>query len=583
MSVILETEALLAIDLGSVNTRASLFDVVEGRYRLVATGRSPSTVGPPLFDAREGVGSAIEQVHAVTGRRLIDVGGALIMPCTGDGSGVDLFVATSSAGPRVRAVLVGLMPGVSLESARRLARSAYVDVVEEISILDRLREEQQISRVLLAKPDLVIIAGGTDGGASESVSRMAETVGLALRLFAPVERPRVLYVGNQALVSEVGDRLGDGTRLTISPNVRPSLDREELVPARLRLAEAISELRSAAILGFDELEQWAGGSLTLSADGMGRVVRYLSQVYDPEKGVLGVDLGASRTTVAAAIAGDLRLAVEPDLGMGASLPGLFDHAGVRDVRRWLSIEMTEDAIRDYVYDKSLHPGTVPVQLEELHLEYALARLVLSASVARARRAWPRWDRGRGLLPQFEPIVASGGVLALNPNPSYAALVLLDALQPVGITTLVLDPYNLMSVVGAAGAQVPMLAVQVLGSGCFVSLGTVVSPMGKGRAGTAAVRAQLEREERKDRGEVEVSLGQLSVLPLRPGEHGRLTLWPAHGFDVGFGPGKSGALRVAGGAVGVIIDARGRPLQLLRNPVKNQELNRKWLRDIGATK
>ncbi len=50
MSAFQEAETLLAIDVGSVNTRASLFDVVDGRYRLVATGRSATTAGAPLFD-----------------------------------------------------------------------------------------------------------------------------------------------------------------------------------------------------------------------------------------------------------------------------------------------------------------------------------------------------------------------------------------------------------------------------------------------------------------------------------------------------------------------------------------------------
>ncbi|MGD8815248.1 MAG: glutamate mutase L, partial [Anaerolineales bacterium] len=58
-----EAGTLLAVDVGSVNTRASLFDVVEGSYRLVAVGRAPSTVGPPLFDAREGVSMAVDQLQ----------------------------------------------------------------------------------------------------------------------------------------------------------------------------------------------------------------------------------------------------------------------------------------------------------------------------------------------------------------------------------------------------------------------------------------------------------------------------------------------------------------------------------------
>jgi hypothetical protein len=161
------------------------------------------------------------------------------------------------------------------------------------------------------------------------------------------------------------------------------------------------------------------------------------------------------------------------------------------------------------------------------------------------------------------------------------LALLDALQPTGIATLVLDPYNLTPGLGVAAGPLPMAAVQALDSGSFVSLGTVVSPVGRGRPGRPVLRLKLERE-RGETAEGEIRLGQLAVLPMRQGDFGKLTLRPERGFDVGFGaPGKAGALRVAGGAVGLIIDARGRPLQGPKDPGRARDLNQKWLWDIGA--
>jgi hypothetical protein len=60
------------------------------------------------------------------------------------------------------------------------------------------------------------------------------------------------------------------------------------------------------------------------------------------------------------------------------------------------------------------------------------------------------------------------------------------------------------------------------------------------------------------------------------------LRPERGIDVGFGGlGKAGALRIAGGALGLIIDARGRPLKLDADPARRRDSNEKWLWDIGA--
>ncbi len=583
MSSIVDADTLLAVDVGSVHTRASLFDVVEGRYRLVAAGRAPTTAGPPLFDVREGVRSALDQIHEITGRLLVDAEENLITPVNSDGAGVDVFVATSSAGPRVRAVLVGLMPGVSLESGRRLAESTYLQIVEEIGLLDRRPEDEQIDRMLAAKPDLFLLVGGTDGGATESVMRMVDLVSLTTSLIPDGRRPLVVYAGNRHLGADVVERFGDPVPVALTPNIRPSLTREDLAPTRLRLAEAIAEARSAQVAGFDELTGWSGGFQMLSADAFGRIVRYLSLIYDPEKGVLGIDVGGVHTIVAAAFAGDLRLSVQSALGLGSSLPGILRTSSLDEIARWLPVDLSHDTIRDYIFNKALHPRSVPTELDEFHLEYALLREILRTAVGIARSGWAGRDSGQSiLLPSFEPIVAAGGALSRAPQPGHAALALLDAIQPVGITTLVLDPHGIAPALGAASGPLPMSTIQVLSSGSFVSLGTVVAPVGRGRVGRPALRLRLERESGRRGVEGEVRFGQLAVVPLHQGEHAKLTLQPERGFDVGFGgPGKAGALRVAGGAVGLIFDARGRPLQLSSDPERRRELNQKWLWDIGG--
>ncbi len=582
MSTILEAETLLTLDVGSVNTRASLFDVVDGRYRLVAHGRASSTAGSPLFDIREGMQMALDQVQVITGRPMLDEGETLIMPSTAEGSGVDVFVVTSSAGPAVRAMVVGLMPGVSLESARKLATSTYLQVVDEIGLMDRRREEEQIDLILSAKPDLILMVGGTDGGASASVLRMVETVGLAAGLFADGEQPQLVYAGNRTLAAEVMERFDERISVALVPNVRPSLGQEDLAPARLRLSDVIAEMRARRIAGHDDLKAWAGGSISLTADAFGRVIRYLSQVYDPDKGVLGIDLGASQVTVAAAFDGDLHLTVRTDMGLGEVAPGVLRYAKLDEVVRWLPMDDPPSSVLDYIYNKSLHPSTIPTELNELHIEYALARETIRNALMLSRSSWSRGAKDVSILPPMEPIIASGAVLARSPRPGFAALALLDAVQPRGISTLVLDPHSLIPAVGAAAGSLPMVTVQVLESGSFVSLGTVVSPVGGGRPGKPALRVRLEPEGGGEPSDMRVRLGQLVLLPLRQGEHGRLTLRPERGFDVGFGgAGRAGALRVAGGVLGLIIDARGRPLELASDPGRRMELNQKWLYDIGA--
>lgn len=288
--------------------------------------------------------------------------------------------------------------------------------------------------------------------------------------------------------------------------------------------------------------------------------------------------------VAASFEGDMRLRVDTELGLGVPLPHLLKRSSLENILRWMPFDVSKRTLLDYIYNKSNHPHLVPSDDQSLHLELALARELLRTGLKQARTGWPRGKdlKSTWLLPPTEPIIASGSVFARTPHPGFAALALMDALEPTGITTLVLDPHGLSPSLGAASGSVPMLAVHVLESGSYISLGTLVSPAGRTRAGRKILTLHLEPERGSDAVAGEVRMGQLVVLPLRQGEYARLTLRPERGIDVGFGgPGKAGALRIAGGALGLIIDARGRPLRLDDDPGRRRDSNEKWLWDIGA--
>jgi hypothetical protein len=80
---------------------------------------------------------------------------------------------------------------------------------------------------------------------------------------------------------------------------------------------------------------------------------------------------------------------------------------------------------------------------------------------------------------------------------------------------------------------------------------------------------------------EVKSGGLEILPLASGQSGRLSLQPLRRADAGLGPGRSGTTTVTGGALGVVIDARGRPLNLPTDPVRRRELMKRWSYTVGG--
>ncbi|HNC08019.1 MAG TPA: glutamate mutase L, partial [Anaerolineales bacterium] len=140
--------SLLAIDVGAANTRAVLFDVIEGEYRFVASGSAPSTAEAPVKDVSEGARNAIENLQSILKKNLLNSARDLILPSQNDGSGVDGLVVTLSAGPSIKTVVVGLLKDVSLESARRLTESTYARILDTLNLSDHRKPDQQIDNLL---------------------------------------------------------------------------------------------------------------------------------------------------------------------------------------------------------------------------------------------------------------------------------------------------------------------------------------------------------------------------------------------------------------------------------------------------
>ena len=579
---LVDTGSLLSIDIGTVTTRATFFDVVEGRYRFVACGQAPSTAVVPFKNIGEGVHQAIEHLQVVTGHIFLDNKQNLVIPAQ-DGAGADAFAVTMSAGPVIKTVVVGLLSDVSLESVQRLARSTYSRVVEVIGLNDHRKAEEQIDSILRFQPDLVMIAGGTDAGASRSVERVVELTGLACYLLPAEKRPAILFAGNQEIAQMVKDKLGPwASSFNVSSNIRPSLEVEDLQPAQYALTQVYAQIRRRRIGGVEDMINLAGGNFLPTSYAYGRMIRFLSEIYDSKKGILGVDLGASAATVAAGFGGLLTLGVYSHLGLGEGLSQLLRYTNVEDIMRWVALDIPADVLTDYIYNKSIYPASLPTSAESLAMEQALARQALHLAMAATSRDFPVTARRPepDRTPYFEPILAGGGVFTAAPTFGQSLLMLLDAIQPSGVTTFILDQNNLLPALGAAASHNANLPIQVLESGAFLGLATVISTTVDARPSTPVLRLRLVT---KSGGEtrLDVKKGMLETIALPSGQHGRLYLQPLHHADIGFGPGRSAEVPVSGTALGVVIDARGRPLQLPSDQVRRRELLKKWSWTLGG--
>jgi hypothetical protein len=572
-SSLVDAESVLAIDFGSVQTRALLFDVVEGQYNFIAAGLAPCTMGAPYFDMLESFHIALNHLRKITGRTLLDEEEVLILPGRDDGTGVDRLVITFSAGEELKIVVTGLLGDVSLESVQRAASTSYARVVDALSLSDRRRSEMQLDALLKTRPDIIIMAGGTDGGASKTIFRLGDLIALTCRLLPREERPEIIYAGNAEIAAKIKEGLGKYATVHLAPNLRPSIDQEDQGPVQSVMAQVVAEVQGRRTHGLQGLSSISSAPTLPTASAFGRMLRFLGQVYDTSKGVLGVDVGASWTTIAAASGKSYALNVTP-AGSGYGAAEVLRQCSLDEITRWLPVHIQPEEVRDRIFQKSLHPDTVPETLEDLLIEHAVARQAMRLGMAQTQARWPNIGYS------FEPILVSGAVVSRAPTPQQALLMILDGLQPIGLSTIILDQNGLTPALGAIAAFNSILPVQVFESGAYVPLATVICPVSSAREGTPIMHARLEY----DGGEedvFEVVKGSLLALPLRFGMTGKLYLQPLRGTSIDHRLRPSGGFKITGGMCGAVIDARGRPLNLPAEDARRRELLKKWSMALGG--
>lgn len=548
--------SILAADFGNVLTRVILIDLVDGVYRLVARGETRSTGDFPVGDSRYALVRVAEQITSITGRKLLDEKGRVITPEQSDRSGVDVFLATASTGRSLRTALVGLVPEVSIASGLRAAAGTYVDIVETLTLDDMRSEEAQLNALVNSRPDLIFITGGTEGGAQEPVLKLARLARLAVRLLG--SKPVVLYAGNSLIASQVRALFDGITKVFVSPNVRPALEKEELEAAQLQLGLAFDE-QQASKGGFGALGSMSQLGVLPTAQSYNLITDYLGQSL--KGNVLAIDVGSAVSTLSASVNGKINTIIRTDVGLGHSAQSLLALAGENALKRWLPFVTSPNQIVNYALNKALRPGTIPETLKGLYIEHALLREGV-AELLRVSR--PSWTKGlnstaNALMPPFQMIIGAGAAITRTGNAGYSALLMLDALQPTGVTSLLSDPYGLIAALGALAHVNQAAVVQVLEGGSLERLGTVVNLSGQPAPNRPALKVKITTED----GEIikqEVSGGHLWVYPLSVGQIAKLDVRVVgRGLTIG---GKNRVrMDVEGGSAGLIFDARGRVLPL----------------------
>ncbi len=358
--------AIALVDFGSTFTKLR---AVTPAGRLAAAVQHRTTVDSDVFDGLEGALAELAGAHPEIE--------------------VDRVVACSSAGGGLRLGVVGLVEDLTAEAARQAALGAGARV---LSVVDGGLADATAARALLdGAPDIVLVAGGTDGGDSASM------LGSARALAAAAPEVPVVVAGNEDAQPEAEAILLDaGVHVVRAPNVMPAIDR--IAPEGVR--ETIRELFISHVIG----GKLAGSGARLeqlvrmaTPDAALRGVELLAEVLaerGESGGVVVVDVGGATTDVhssapAAAVepAGYKRpllpqpvgaRTVEADLGMRWNAPGIVA-AGAGE---GLLSPDEAAALRSYADRRAADPAYLPDSPAERDADRWLARLAIAVALRR---------------------------------------------------------------------------------------------------------------------------------------------------------------------------------------------------------
>ncbi|MBE3575183.1 MAG: glutamate mutase L [Firmicutes bacterium] len=358
----------LLIDFGSTYTKASVVDEEQGS--LEAHAEAPTTIQ----DITLGLQAVLAEIHAQCGAQLGQFGRRL---------------ACSSAAGGLRMVAVGLVPDLTAEAARMAALGAGAKVLQTFAYDLSPEEGQAIAEL---KPDLILLAGGTDGGNRDCILHNA-------RLLAglPLQAP-VIVAGNRKVASRVADVLREGGKeARVTENVLPALGTLQIEPARQAIRQAFLE-RIVHAKGLDRAQSLVEQVVMPTPAAVLQAAELLAKGTDGIPGIgpfVLVDVGGATTDVYSLADGHPRQSgvvvhglpepfakrtVEGDLGVRVSAQALLDAAGAGRISAETGLPQEE--VPGFMQRLSAHPEWVPRSPAERSHDQGLAQVCVDLAVTR---------------------------------------------------------------------------------------------------------------------------------------------------------------------------------------------------------
>ncbi len=435
--------------------------------------------------------------------------------------GADLAVRYGE--PLRLAVLVGRDP-LNIAAANAAALGANADVVVSLGTAGRASLIDRATALRDARPHAALVIA--DKGDTSAIVELVE----ALRMGC-ASRPPSLFVSAE-----------ENARLRIAASAGTMLF--EALPS-----PATSAGREAIVTRLRALRRGAG-DVVLRDEAIEASAKALAT--SSGRSTLVLDVSGASTSLAYATPGGATIAAHSRLGVGPGADRVVAHAGLDRVRRWIPRPIDAPALLERVFNRTRWPDAVATSPLTLALEMSLAREAIAHLIRDARRA----GMDVGAMRSAQLVVAAGD-LARFPRPAQTALVVIDALGAEGRQLIARELADALVVQGAIATR--SAVADVTGTIENIALAMTVSPK---RATTVTVTdANGTMEER-------VARGALFLIPTSGGATVSVT---------------GGVERQDVGplALGVIVDARGRPLELPQRDAERVPVIARWYSALAA--
>lgn len=567
MAEIADSSSTLVADVGTVSTRVSLLERVEGEFRLAGAARVPSTIDPPISDVMLGVSRALAELERATGWH------------AGDDE-VNRLAVTSVGLTAVTSVL-SLSNSRTLNGLLETLQSLPITPVDIFDLNNRpLDAYQFVYQRLIETPldALIVLGSDSDKDWEVDIARIGDIIRNVLSNHRNAWNLTIVFVGSGTHAQSLRTFLGER-----APLRHIDLDPEESSSANLAELESLvqtlaHERCQHLVPNFPGLSEWAGAEPLDYQEALGHVTQQLAQRYSIH--VLSLDLGASHVAAIASLPnGVLRKASLDGFGTLRSPQNILMESGREAVERWLPYDLDEGRLDDYLLHRLAHPGALPTTIESLVLEHAFAREALR-NVVELIDEQTVDGQTIASCAQADVVIGCGATLGGAPRLIQAVMMMLDSVLPTGFTQFALDRAGALPVLlldKAIEEGNPFIEQDVL-----LSLGVGISPAGRMAENRPALRLRTGAQSRAAEENL-VNFGSVEVIPWEGGAGSMLEVWPATRLNLGVGRGRGAEPRanLFGGSLGLIVDARGRPIDLDANKDKRQAKILEWMQTTGA--